>query len=703
MSQVTAYGFVDNTINILEGTLEREISYTVALKVKPAAQNADYTIEKVSGEDSETGRKVYTPIQEEVDLLESSDEYRVCISENVGDNGSYIVDKCQFYRKWGIMRKIDVYIPLKIEITKLAADTPEDYVAGEASAIVELIDPPEDTSIIKGPTASGRNGADFVAFLKGQVSRGDGGDNCPNIFAPINFRDRCRNVQGDVDNIQKIIVDENKRQFRVYSENPNAVIVPVSSVEEQVEEGSNDSRKVGYAKILLHFPPIAGNNYRLKIKLINRNSQEVPLRNKQDPENQVPYVQTPTITVWKKIRIEMVALQEGIGYNEMKWNVVKSAFADAFIELEEPPTERRYTITREEWMRYLGEEVYRGWHRREWQEYSKPIHVNEHIQDFSKYSFPQRHAGILGSEKLTPPDEDPRNSNRDTWTFLEKMAKRIFREKLGRQAYNRIMDPLRGFNIGVCALICKLPFDDSTVGGLSFFNKMFYIVKTSGMEQTFSHEFGHALFLRHAPTYFVKNSDIPYTTRYEGGGSEGPFWDEHDSEDMITCIMSYADTDKWHFCGLCLLTLRLYDRKYMVEGEDSTLRRILYQKTPTVYWVESTTKETSPGVFVNWRTLHQDPPEHLMVGEALRLIALYPREDVSDNSGTYYYKDLTKHDRGSWVSTNRRVGRVNVVKRGNFWHARIKILGKGRTEIKFRLRRNQNEFDESAPLVLEVI
>ncbi|MCX8188597.1 MAG: hypothetical protein N3F64_02715 [Nitrososphaeria archaeon] len=705
MSDVTAYGLVDVKTNILEGTLQREVSYTVSLKVQPPAQNANYTIEKASDVDTETERTVYTPIREEVDLLESSDEFRICISENVGDNGSYVVDKCQFYRIWGIMGKIDIYIPVKIEISKMAADNPENYVADEVSAIIELVDPPENIGTIKGPKGHGRCGADFVSFLKSQVSGGDGGDNCPNIFAPIQFQDRCRSVQGNVDNPQKIILDESKRQFRVYTENPNAVIVPIRKVEEKIE-GSNNIIRIGYARILLHFPPVAGNNYRLKIRLINRNGQEAVLRDKDNPDLYPLYFQTPTITVWKKIKIEMVALQEGINYEDMKWKVVKSAFADAFIEVEEPPPEKRYTITREEWMRYLGEEVYRGWRKSEWKEYSKPNYVNEQTQDLRNYSFPQAHPTIPGSQKLTPPDEDPQNLNRDSWTFLEKMAKRVFREKLGGQTYNRLRNPLRGIDIGVCTLICKPPFQDSSVGGLSFFNKMFYIVSGLNMESTFVHEFGHALFLRHGATYFVKNTDIPFTTRCEESGSEGPYWDDHDSDDMITCVMSYnINNVEWHFCGLCLLTLRLYDRNRMIRGEDNTLRTILYHRTPTVYWVEDSDKETVDqdgwSVIEPWLKIHQNPPESLIVGEELRLLALYPSEEVVNDDNIDYKKDLTKYERGSWISTNTKVGRIRVRKENKIWIAKIKIVGRGRTEVKYRISRGPNNFIESAPLVFE--
>ncbi|MEM3713838.1 MAG: hypothetical protein QXF82_02695, partial [Nitrososphaeria archaeon] len=587
MSEITAYGLVGNTITIVEGILEHEISYTVSLKVQPPLQNANYTIEKASNVDIETGRIVYTPIREEIDLLESSDEFRVCISENIGNNGSYIFDKCQFYIRWDIMGKIDIYIPLKIEVTKMAADTPEDYAAEEVSAIVELIDPPENTSVIKGPIGSGRNGANFVAFLKSQVSKGDGGDNCPNIFAPITFRGRCRSVQDDIDDIKKIILDENKRQFRVHPEKPNAVIVPIRSVEERVRENSNGVIRIGCSKILLHFPPIAGNNYRLKITLINKSGQGAILKDKNNPDLYPLYLLTPTITIWKKIKIEMVALQSDIRYEDIKWKVIKSALADAFIEVEEPSPEKRYTIGLKEWMEYLGDVVYSKWQIDAWKKYKLESNLNVHIEDFGKYSFPQAHNDINkldyipDSEKLIPPDDNPKNPNITTWTFLENIAKKIFENKLGRGTYKLLANynPLKGYHLGFCVLICKPPFKGSEVGGLSLFNKMFYITFGKNMESTFLHELGHALFLRHAPTYFYHTElprsyiNIPLILRSEEEGSKGPYWDEHDSEDMVSCIMSYADTNDWHFCGLCLLKLRLYDINSMIRGNDDTLRR----------------------------------------------------------------------------------------------------------------------------------
>jgi hypothetical protein len=704
VSDVTAHGIVGEATTVLQGALQREVAYTVSLKVQPPPQNENYTIEKISNVDPVTGRKVYSKIEGEVDLIESHEEFRICILENVGDDGRSITDKCQFYSHWNIMQRIDVYIPVKIEVSKISLNTLEDYVEGEVSALVEIVDPPEDINTIKGPKVGGRSGADFVRNL---VYKDNGGDNCPSPYAPIEFRERCRGLQDDVDKVQAIVLNEGRERFQIHPENPNEVVVPIRSLEDRVDENSSQAKKIGYARILLHFPPIAGNNYRLKIRLIKASGQEAKIRDKSVPDLHPLYLQTPTINIWKRIKIEMVALQGDIKYEDINWKVLKSAFADAFIEVEEPPPEKRYTITLEEWKRYLSEIVYRNWRKREWDEYSKLDNVVAQIIDLTNYSFPQYHDNIPGSGRLTPPDNDRRNPNRTTWTFLENISKRIFREKLGTAAYNRIRNPRQGHDIGVCVLIYRPPFRRSGVGGLSFFNKMFYLVSGGSMEQKFAHEFGHALFLNHGPTYFVRNADIPFTTRCETGGSWGPFWDEHDSEDMMTCTMSYRiENVEWHFCGLCLLKLRLYDVRNMIRGQDSTLRRTLYVRKPKVYWVEEVDREYQDEEgwthLEDWLNMHDSKPERLMIGEELRLVALYPPEGVVNDDNIDYHKDLTRYDRGSWVSTNERVGRVRVRRQGNIWVAKIKITGRGRTEIKYRIRRDTNDFIESDPLVLEV-
>jgi len=684
----TYYGIVKRAECIAYGILEKEISYTIALKVQPPAQNANYTIEKASKDTQ------YSPIKEEVDLIGSSDEFRICILENVP---GFPYDKCKYYQAYGIMGKIDIYIPVKIEVSKRVEGKPEDFIPYEVSAIIELADPPE-----KRP--KGRNGAKFIDSI---IKKVPGGDNCPDIFAPNDFSDRCRS-KGGIDKIQKIILDGNKKEFKLY--NSNAVLVPIKEVDES---------KKGYAKIYLHFPPINGNNYSLKIKLIN-GCEEAVLKDKNNPNLQVPYVQTPTITIWKRVTIEMIALQEGIKYEDINWKLIKSTFSPAFIEVEEPPPGKRYTIMMKDWMDYLEKVVYSTWQTNAWKIYKNAKYTTIHQQDFGSYSFPQPHNNIPNSQLLTPPDNNPKNPNETTWMFLMNIAKEIFKDmlnKINKNYYNLISYPLKGYNIGFCVLLCKPPFLGSRVGGLYFGNKQFYFVSGWNMEKKFVHELGHALFLTHGATYLVRESDYKFITSREELGSKGPYWDDHDSEDMMSCVMSYFANVNWHFCGLCQLKLRLYDKEKMITGKDNILRKMLYSKKPKVYWVEDVLKQSQNGK-IPWLKFHANSKFILNKGNVkeLRLIPLYPPEIVNNVD---YYKDLTgftkgikgsSPGRGSWLveiedhdSGQSRMGNVNVTKKGNFWISTIKINYRGKTTVKYRIYYDINKFVESDPLVIETI
>jgi hypothetical protein len=63
VSDVTAHGIVGEATTVLQGALQREVAYTVSLKVQPPPQNENYTIEKISDVDPVTGRKVYSKIE----------------------------------------------------------------------------------------------------------------------------------------------------------------------------------------------------------------------------------------------------------------------------------------------------------------------------------------------------------------------------------------------------------------------------------------------------------------------------------------------------------------------------------------------------------------------------------------------------------------------------------------------------------------
>jgi len=425
-------GVVGANVTVADATLVQEVSYCLRIRLGDLPENPNYSIEA-----EDPASDAYSSYDSSKDLLhEPSLNLRLCIEENVAHNGLSIDDKCAFYRHHGLMDLVDVFLPLRLEVIKMEGDNRSDFSEEEVNAIFEIVDPAENLSIIRGPKGEGRTGKDFVKNL---VYRQEGDDNCIRDFAPRPIRNRCRQSSSDVVNAKDILFDRRRHSFETASGSPNGVVAPIR--ETAVEEG----KKIGVLNFFFHPPPISGDNYKIRVKLISSVGGEVLLRDKPDSMLYPLYFQTPTITIWKKVKVEMIAIQEGLDYNMLGWDKIKRAYRDACIEIEEAANDRRYVISRDEWMEYLGRVVYDGWRSNEWEEYIKQSYHQYHAIDFNSYSFPQDHTldtpPIPQSDRLTPPDEDSNHPNHTTWGFLDRITKAVVRDKLGNSNYRRLRQP----------------------------------------------------------------------------------------------------------------------------------------------------------------------------------------------------------------------------------------------------------------------
>jgi len=688
VDSVSGHAAVRSGSTVVSGVTILDLSYSLQLKFGTLPNDRSFEVVKEDTNDQVQDEDLFHP---------SSSYYRIIIQENIADDGGSIEDKCDFYKAKGLIDKIYVYLPLKLTVTKVMGESASNFNSNEAQAVFEIIDPSEEISNIKGPISTGRTGKNFIQNI---VYNQDGTDNCHKNFAPPSLQNACRQSSEGLD-AQSILFNNAKQRLSLDPQNHRRITVPLR------ELLNEDGVQKGVAEILFHPPPIAGDNYRIRVTLTDSNGQSVRLRDEPNSELYLQYLETHTITVWKRLKIEMVAFQHGVEYNTLDWNAIKSAYRDAFIEIMEPPNEKRYLIS--DWKKYLGEVVYHGWHTNEWNEYSKLDNVVDQIIDFDKFSFPQAHDDIPGSNLLTPMDDNPQNPNKTTWALLSSITKAIVKDKLGLANYNRLKNAKTGTDLGICLLICKLPFEGSRVGGMSIFDKMFYMIN-SGAATAFVHELGHALFLRHGATFFVQNSSFPFTTRSETASQSGPFWDDHDSKDIIPCVMAYENYPpvEWHFCGLCLLSLRLYDKNRMISDEDNTLRNILYSNAPELCWAEETTIQTTDPDGVIWEEpyINVDPsnPPPLNVGKTHRLLAFYPQEGITNNLNFDFYKDITKHPRGRWKSNHPNIASVGVRKRNNIWICSVKAKSRGTAEIYYEIRRSRNwdTVDKSGALTITV-
>jgi hypothetical protein len=204
-----------------------------------------------------------------------------------------------------------------------------------------------------------------------------------------------------------------------------------------------------------------------------------------------------------------------------------------------------------------------------------------------------------------------------------------------------------------------------------------------------AHELGHALFLMEGATRFHEHYFKEYkfgvvVTEYAKGNKKhdpwhnalrtltNPSWDLHDSEDMISCIMSYENDSceyennqpkkvvnpvNWHFCGVCLLLLRFYDENKLIKNNIFLGIQYTRSKNMIIYYIGGKSEKTNlPKTIIvkNGGTLT------MKKGESGILYVLYPQEGVINNRGLNPYKDVSTYGktRSRWIFTDPNTNQV---------------------------------------------
>jgi len=765
-----------------KGKLSRQVSYEVKLFIAASMRSRWRSMYRIRKPDAKGryGRK--GEVRRKENLLTLNKPLRLYIFDNTTWDGNPPSDKEKFYKNRKLKGPMNVFVPLRLEVKKYISNKEVRMDRhDDVKAVFEIEDPSEELSIINGPRHSNphsRTGRKFVESLKkrtqlgGSVGKGDD-DNCIRAFAPGPFQSRCRR-KGSKIKAPDVLWKRGKGKKGKYvgplsshSSNANLAVAPINWRRQRVLIG-------------FHPPPILGNNYRLKVNLIDQKGKYLFTK----------AFCTPTITVWRRIKIQLVARQEGIKVKAIKWKEVKDAYLDAFIHLAGPRKNDNLVISKKKWIEYLDKHVYTSWLPTEWQRYKTLDGGNALDSDITSYSFPQAteleesfnsngvktsyklkekpmqgsvqvlmshrmkstalaentdfivdynknsidffqthagasfawapprgakifvryftHKGIetASGKTLTPLDESKTNPNHTSLELLKKLTDVIVKKNLPRRYKGKINDVKKGARIGVCVLVCYHPNPNPKFAGsylASLGGKRFVLNLAVDATKTFVHEMGHALFLKHGATKFIfeknKKKQIkpigglryqkkpkklkPIIVRSVKSGSEGPYWDQHDSEDTISCIMSYENNyyDKkgkrlkknatdWHFCGVCLLLLRFYSKSGMSESRTSpeSFRRVNYYKKPQIAYALEMKMRSEYSIlswdFVKSMTVPAIPPRllpRLRDPYKRRLLAVYPRELVKNNSGKRFWKDIGHHPRGKWVSS--LPGKAKVIKR----------------------------------------
>lgn len=803
-------------------SVSQQVSYNVKLFIaakRTGRRRHMYDIEKL---DPSTGK--YKPVKVSEDLLNTSlGDLRLIIEDNTGrgylGKGPGELSKEDFYVKNGLVDVLNVFVPLRIEVRKFKGQStaPARMRSNEVEAVFEIIDPPEDTGNIRGPghVSSSRTGKEFIEeFIRAMKTEvGVNDDNCIRGFAAPPFHSRCRR-SGDKVAASDVLYNRRRQPLPADPSNGKRARVRIR----------RRKQKKGTAKVFFHPPPILGDNYKIKVTINNMKGQVMLLRNKTAGD--CTHFETPTITVWKRVKMHMVVCQEGLDYGEIKWDKVRNAYRDAFIDVKEPPRKRRFEISMEEWMKYLDKFVYgegnkygRNWMRNTWEFYKSTYNVDDHKADFDNFSFPQdkiyeyeiqkgdnlskiarkcdmtwrelyeykdkngksnrerlneqKRAKrrpqksidnpdliyprdvILVPVRLTPPDGDDDHefslAGVTASHLLNLLFHGIVRKKLKKPfTWSQFRNPSKGRRIGLCVLFCKPPSREYPEGGFHPGGKLLVVFSVSDVTHRLTHEMGHVLFLNHGVTRVIRATRNPDARPPQPDASvvvrdmHGPYWDEHYSEDMVACVMSYfneyydsdgnvhADTDHpfhlkradhptdWHFCGVCLLQLRNYDVERMLHAGNDSFRLLQYTYRKPIIAVAGDPVKMSDGTVLENISF----PDSLTIEAGTsdkRLYFLCPPEGVMDNRGRDPYKDicqLTNEDvvgglpRARWRSktiggprSGRDVADVRVLALGGDWGSWLEAKTPGQTEITFEIRygRSAKDVIESDPLTVKVV
>lgn len=779
--------------------IPKEVSYNVKLFVDEDRLPKDcwFSIEKVNpangefeGEVRGRSKERKGEQEEPEDLLGSAlqgKELALVIEDNTTRDDPRVDDspREKFYDKHGLTEILKVWVPFRIEVRKFVGQSSNPVMMehNEVNVVLDIIDPQENIENIRGPRQKGRSGKEFIKkFITKKNGKLGENDNCSCDFVAAPFRKACNHP---------IWYDHSKGSIFVTYLRSGSTRAVASFIQASL---SDNGESIGVTNVFFRPPIIFGNNFKIKVAIKNKAFQDMPLRN----DNSDPYFETPTITLWKRVKIHMSVSQRGFDYDKIKWNEVKNVFRDAFIDIEEPPKKRVFDISIEDWMNYLdyyvygaGNRAHRDWRLNTWQFYKSNYSVNDHKADFSNFSFPQDR---VYKYKIKRGDNLSRIAQKFDMTLdelrkykdgkgvsnqkrLERAKRRgkkpailvplrfvyspdkgdslllapeillenIFWDKVIARfleapfSWSRSEKPFEGRRVGLCLFLAKLPRPKYHVSGKTCGHKLIIVFQSKDVTHTLVHEIGHALFLDHGFTWvrrgYAKNrppqeTDAAFGESWRYGNelpkedpdlNPGLCWDEHDSEDMVSCVMSYLtdyydsdgtvlkDTDHplhlkvkdhptdWHFCGLCLLKLRFCHLESMLRANNDSLRQLQYTKKAMIA-VEGAPYRMPNGAAANNisfpRSLSIEECEN--VKDAIinnkRLFVFYPKESVYNNLGDDPYKDITHltkmkyggTHRARWKSDNPEV--VEVVDTNLLWGKKPRL----EANITFELFYGQN-------------
>jgi hypothetical protein len=427
-----------------------------------------------------------------------------------------------------------------------------------------------------------------------------------------------------------------------------------------------DGKPIGYSEVFFFPPPISGDNYAFSIGLV---SGEGAVLDFLDPDsNRVKEYKTGPFTLWRKVTIDMLVTFDNVNTNYIVWNDVKNAYAAAFMEVVPPAGAGIVKFNQATWKIVV---------KKYFKDIGKPdADVNNNaLYDYANYFLPAL----------------PGLTKEDCWTFGKQLAQRFMdRAYTDKGKTSPRTDLAQDTCPGLYVFLSKDLQAVSTALGMYMGEREFFMVTVGDATCTFTHEMGHALYLRHALTSFNhSNADHSKWITYDVEHTRGA-WLDHDQKDAIVCTMAYENDYyqddgaggvqvralnpvQWHFCGVCLLKLRFWDTVLL--RDNAQFRKFIYSQMKPLKLANTAVAEL--GNFT------------IPAGDAGYIFCIAPAESTTNNLGGVFKKNVSHMTDGEWVSTvPARAAFLSFVENTVTYYNKLQAdpVKKGKTQVKFKVR-----------------
>jgi len=662
-------------------------------------------------------------------------------------------DKCSkanFMENWGtstaaprgkLVEILWPFVPVCLEVRKFQCpkEEPDPISDGEIFAVLEVEDPPEET---KHLSARPRAFIDRLQKIPSLRRGSAGNDNCSRKLVRKSFGIGCRQTGSEPDAMRLLSPYYSAPQAHARA-GPLGPGWPLfggkryKGTKIKLELPASDKDNIVRYSFLFSPSPISGDNYKIKVALKNAENEPVMMK-EWDGTREIQEIATHEIVIWRKVSVDLLIVQASVARTRdriggpvdfINWDELIKIFEPAYIMLE---TKDREYFDVVDWYKYLRAIYQRCGHGRVFDE----AFLDSELCDFENFLLPQDPRLVQkddGESSLVydPGDVRPfpiprfrKDRSHTARAIIGELVDQILRDKIvGKNARERaknrqrLFNPLTSEDMGLYVLLTKPPAGKNTPltkvhpeeynfalrsGGFYWGDKQIFMFEFGRpITRSVAHEIGHALFIRHGVTMF--ENDVAFDNRKPGRGA---YLDDHDWEDTVPCLMSYNNTEYCRFCGMCLLTLRFYDRVEVATNEDVQRdllgpRRITLQdggKDGEEYDRLPAEVTWSPGIFISdWEKIEAKKIERapgifkeiapLTISKGRFLTAFSDLEPHSNDMGGPFYKDIGAHPRGWWWSKNKEVGEVHKVllPENKRLTAVFEAKKSGTTRIQFKL------------------